>query len=46
MRDVVLRFQVTKYAASGIFFIGGLKLRTDEAKEALSNIKSVVSLPP
>lgn len=35
------KIQVTKYAASGIFLIGGLKLRTDEAKEALRDFKSV-----
>eukprot|EP00961_Rhodomonas_salina_P179917 2428315-Rhodomonas_salina.1 len=32
--------------ASGIFFIGGLKLKTDEAKAALSSVKSVVLSPP
>lgn len=33
---------ITKYAASGIFLIGGLKLRTDEAREALRDVKSIV----
>lgn len=32
---------ITQYAASGIFLIGGLKLRTEEAKEALRDVKSV-----
>jgi len=36
------KVHATKYAASGIFLIGGLKLRTEEAKEALRDVKSVV----
>lgn len=34
--------KITTFAASGIFFIGGLKLKTDEAKAALSSVKSVL----
>ena len=36
------KIAVTKYAASGIFLIGGLKLRTAEAVEALRDVKSIV----
>jgi len=36
------KFAVTNYLAAGIFFIGGMKLRTEEARNALNNLPAIL----